>query len=219
MKIVELHKRRKSLYGLETDCNILPESYGAEPDPTGLIALDIAVCDEYGLSAGVELTEEKLLEIVNKSYYVRAKRRALWYLERGDMSKKQLVEKLSKSFPKDICIKVAERFEELSLINDKSYANRLAEQLVLGKKMSPSHAAYLMVGKGIDKDLAKEVTANINADPIALINDIVDRRYKNRLNDEKEVNRAIGYLTRRGFSFSDIKKVIGKYREKDYFED
>lgn len=215
MKIIGIYKRRKSLYGVELDIGVNPKNYGAEADPTGLIALDITVCDEKGLKVGTELDEDKLLNLVNESHFARAKRRALWYLERGDLSKKQLIEKLSRAFPKEIAERVAERFIELSLIDDERYAARLAERLVFDKKMSPKYAAFLMANKGIDRATAQSFTENLEADSLALIREIIERRYKNRLNDEKEINRAIGYLSRRGFEFSDIKKVLREYNDRE----
>ncbi len=208
MKIIELHKRRKSLYGVEMDVSVDPEEYGAEVDPVGFIALDMAVCDEYGIKRGTDITTEKLAEVIDASYFSRAKRRALWYLEQRDLSKKQLIEKLSRSFPETTAIKVADRLEELSLIDDARYASRLANSLVFDKKVSPKYAAYLMTTKGIDRETAREFTENIEVDQIEIIKDILSRRYQNRLGSEKELNRAIGYLARRGFSFSDIKTAL-----------
>lgn len=220
MKIIELKRRRKSLYGLQTDVELDPKLYGADSDPTGLIALDISTCDEYGLKNGMEITDEFLSKVIEASHYNRAKKRALWYLERGDVSKKQLIEKLKRAFPASAAQKAADRMEELGLIDDRRYAEMLANSLVNTKKVSPKMAAYMMTAKGIERDLAGEMTEAIEVDEVELIKSIIERKYIGKLGTEKELNRVINALARRGFSFSDIRTALKAYDSNtQLFED
>ena len=82
MKIIEIKPRRKALSGIRFDCEIIPSEYGAIEDAAGLLALD-----------------SELIALVCESHTKRAKSRAMWYLSRGDCSRKTLVDKLRRSFP------------------------------------------------------------------------------------------------------------------------
>lgn len=220
MKIIDLKRRRKSLYGVEFDIPIDPERYGAESDPTGLIALDIATCDELFIKVGQELDEQKLEEIVYRSHYNRAKQRALWYLDRRDYFKKELLQKLSASFPKEPSREAVERLAELGLVDDRRYAEVMANSLIFNKKVSPKMAKYTLVQKGVDRALADEAVDKIAVDNLSVIREIVERRFAGKLNNEKELNRAISFLARKGFSFSEIKTVLEEFKADLYsFED
>lgn len=215
-----MHSRRKSLFGIEFDCNIDPKEYGAIADSTGLIAIDRFVCDSYNLCSGLELDDLALREIIEESYRSRAKSRALWYLERGDCSKKQLVDKLRRSFPESAAVYAAGKMEELGFINDRRYAERLAKSYVNEKRVAPRKAAFLMSSKGIDRDMAKELANDVETDSVEVIKELINKKYKNSLDDEKSLNRTVAALARRGFSFSDIRTAIRLFNsEIELFEE
>jgi len=148
MKIVALHSRRKSLFGIEFDNEIDPKDYGATVDSTGLIAIDRIVCDLYHLCSGLELDDVTLSKIIQDSYCSRAKSRALWYLERCDCSKKQLIEKLRRNFPESASVYAAEKMEELGFINDRRYAERLAMSIYYRKTCFSPKGCLFNVFKG-----------------------------------------------------------------------
>lgn len=213
MKITAISKRRKSLVALELFPPVNPTEYNAETDSLGLITIDSFVCEQLCLKSGMEISEDQLRDIIEKSFLKRAKNRAMWYLEQGDMSKKQLFLKLARSFPKQSAEKAVDRMEELGLLDDERYAARQAEKLIFEKRNSPEYAAYLLTTKGIDRSLARRITDEIEVDNSEIIREIIERRYHGDLSDEKQLNRAVGYLSRRGFSFSDIKKVTEEYKK------
>ena len=220
MKIVALHSRRKSLYGIEFDCAIDPLNYGATADSTGLIAIDRVICDSYYLCSGFELDDKTLREIIEASHCSRAKSRALWYLERSDCSKKQLIEKLHRNFPESAAVYAADKMEELGFINDRRYAERLATSYITEKRIAPKKAAFLMSSKGIDRDLAKEMANDVETDSVEVIKELINKKYKNSLDDEKSLNRTVAALARRGFSFSDIRTAVRLYNsEIELFEE
>ena len=220
MKIVALHSRRKSLFGIEFDNEIDPKDYGATADSTGLIAIDRVVCDSYHLCSGFELDDVILSQIIEASYCSRAKSRALWYLERSDCSKKHLIEKLRRNFPQSASVYAAEKMEELGFINDRRFAERMAMSYITEKRVSPQKAAFLMSSKGIDRDLAKEMANAVETDSVEVIKQLIDKKYKNSLDDAKALSRTVAALARRGFSFSDIRKAIRlKNSEIELFEE
>ena len=73
MKIVEIKPRRKHISGIVFDIEIVPEDYGADVDPVGLLALDSELCEMKRLKSGTELSDEALTELVRESHIKRAK--------------------------------------------------------------------------------------------------------------------------------------------------
>ncbi len=237
MKIVSLAKRRKSLSAL--GLVPFPDLTGWEgvqvetprpkkgPDgalrpPAGdpKILLDADLCLRKGLRAGQALSEEALAELVAESARARAKSKALWLLSRRDYGEKELAGKLEREFGQEAAAYAARRMAETGLVNDAAYAQRLASQLLEGRKVSARQAVYQITAKGIDRDLAEAAVAGFSPDPKAQIRAVIQQKYSRCLSDEKGVRRTVAGLARRGFSFGDIREVLREWADAyDYNED
>ena len=220
MIILEIKPRRKQLMALVLSPGPEKDEFRFETDSTGLLVLDGELCTEKGITAGRELSFDELKSLVSESYYRRAKHRALWYLSRGDLSKRELTEKLKKICPKEIAEKVAERMTELGYINDERYARRLAESYLKAKRVAPRRAAVEMAAKGIERETVREALGSVEADSVEIICELIEKKYKNKLSDPDSQRKTVAALCRRGFSFSDIRAAIKKYNlELEYTED
>lgn len=208
MKIIEIRPRRKFLSGLIFDCEIDPKEFGADVDAAGYLALDSELCDMKHLKSGVELDDDTLLELVRESHIKRAKSRAMWYLSRGDCSKKGLIEKLKRSFPDYACAVAANRMEELGFINDEAYAKRRLQKIIDEKKVSVKMAKQLLKLEGIDADLIDDAAECTEYDPIESIVGLINKKYKHKLNDKANTDKVIAALMRKGYTFSEIKEAF-----------
>ena len=116
MKILEISKPRKHL------CQVLF-------DTGEVVSLYADYVEEISLSAGAELDEDDLFEIITESERKRAFSRAVYYLADGDYSEKGMVMKLKGAkFSDDAADFAAARLKELGYINDERYAAYLAER-------------------------------------------------------------------------------------------
>ena len=166
MKIVEIKPRRKCVSGIVFDCEIDPKEFGADPDAAGLLSLDSELCEMKSLKSGTKLSEAQLLELVRESHTKRAKSRALWYLSRGDCSRKTLFEKLKRSFPDYACESACDRMEELRFLDDAAYAKRRLQRIIDEKKVSVRMAKQLLKQEGIDPDLIEDAVECAEYDPV-----------------------------------------------------
>ncbi len=182
--------------------------------------LDSKTVSESGLYVGQQLTSDELESLKILSDYTRALSRAVWYIERGSLSKKALREKLARAgFMPAVCEKCAERLAELDLINDEALAERLAEQLTAA---NISHRAALsrMVAKGIPRDIAAAALENTECDTEVQIRAVIDKKYKNKLNEPEQVRKVFAALLRLGFSYGDVRSVLKAYTEElEYSEE
>ncbi len=178
--------------------------------------LDTQVLEDNCIKVGTQLDDDRLHELVIESEYRRAKEKALWLLSGRDYAKGELETKLKKEASAETAAQVCERMEELGLINDENYARRLASDLLNIKKMSVRGAKYKLMEKGIDKDLAEEILDEFEVDPVEQIAELIERKYADKLSDEKLRRRTIAALQRLGYSWSDIKSAIEQFEEEYY---
>ena len=205
MKITEIKPSKLHL-------NLISLSNGEE------ISLDKDVCAEHCLMVDMEIDCEQLKEFKFQSDYVRAKSRALWYLDRMDYSEKALYDKLVlKGFDKKACSAVIAKFIELGLLDDRRYAERLCEKL-LNSGNSKRAAAQKMRQKGLSYDLCKEILEVTEADEGDTLSKLIERKYLEKLSDKNNYHKVYAALVRRGFSYSDVRNALKKYTE-DFSED
>lgn len=177
------------------------------------VLMDKDVCVSHSLMADCEVDSETLEKIKFESDYVRAKSRALWYLDRMDYSEKALYNKLvEKGFSKKACSKVLAKLVELGLVDDRRYAERLCEKLIESGH-SKRAALQKMLLKGVPYDLAKEILSDAESDEVANILSLIEKKYASKLLEPENFQKVYAALVRRGFSYSDVKTALKKYTE------
>ncbi len=208
MKIIEIKKRRKLLSALRFDIEVNPLDYNAESDATGLLAIDSELVEFEHIKEGLELSESKLEALVLRSNIKRAKSRAMWYLSRSGCSKKTLIDKLLRAFPKEAAIAAANRMEELGYIDDEAYARTRLPRIMEEKKVSLKLASRMLIMEGIDREIVESIAAEVEYEPCETILNLIERKYKNKLLDEKGVKNTIAALIRKGYSYGEVKKAL-----------
>ena len=180
------------------------------------VKLDTAVLAENGIRVGCEIDDEDLRELIEKSEYKRAKEKALWLLSGKDYSRKQLNDKLRREASEDTADEVCSRMEELGLISDEDYAKRLAHDLIYRKKMSLRGARYKLMEKGIDRELCDEILEEFDVDPVDQIVQIVEKKYADKLGDEKGRRRTYAALQRLGYCSGDIMEALAEFEQEEF---
>lgn len=202
MTVTAVEPRRKSLSALYID-----GEYAMKLDTQTLI--------ENRISAGVEIDDEELKQLIELSDTRRAKEKAMWLISYRDHSSKELYDKLRRDYSEEAAQKALERMQELGLINDEAFAKRYAAELH-SKHQSPSTIRYKLLQKGIDRDTAEEIVEDLDIDPAEEIKALVEKKYTRSLSDEKGLKRTVAALQRAGYRFSDIKSVLSAYIRDDY---
>lgn len=145
----------------------------------------------YSLKEGKELNEkeyEKLIFdlILSKTYFL---------LSRKDYTLKELEMKLFFRYKnKEIIQKVLENLKEKSYINEFDYIINY----VRSKKYGRKRLEYELMKKGIKKELINEAYKEIEIDEKEEI-----KKFLPKIKD-KDKNKQINFLMRKGFSIGDI---------------
>lgn len=205
MRITEIKPRRKHLSALYLD-----GEFSACLN-TGLLA-------EEGIRSGQEISEERLQDLMEKSDLRRAREKALYLLSFRDHSKKELMEKLRRTAGEEAAKEAAERMESLGLVNDEYYAEKLARELLFHKHYAAKRVVYELIQKGIEKERAEEITAELSPASEEQIAALLSGRYAFSLQDEKGKKRAVSGLQRLGFSWEEIRRALSHYAPEEGYE-
>lgn len=183
-------------------------------DNSRTVFVDVDVCCEYSLKCGMEITAEKLTEILKRSDFVRAKERALWYLDRSDHSEKALYDKLVRAgFAKESCAAVMAWLKEYGMVDDERYSARLASKYS-ESNVSKREAYQKLLMKGVPRDLIKETLQDVEFDEAAQIRAVIEKKYSNKLGNRADVQKVYAALIRKGFTFSAVRDVLKVYCEE-----
>lgn len=204
MEITKIAPRRKGLSQLYID------NEEAMKLDTQMLLLE-------GIKAGMELTDQQLHELVQKSDARRAQEKALYLLEYRSHSKKELADKIARTAAtKEAAQEAANRMEDLGLIDDARYARDYARSLFLRKKFGSRRVKQELLQKGIDRDLADEILGEYaQLDTGETIYDILSRKYPAFMQDEKVRRRAVAALQRFGYSFEEIRSAMRTAEEME----
>lgn len=202
MKVTALEKKRKNLTSVFIDFEYA-------------LDLDTRVLEENRILPGTELDDDRLHSLIFQSEHRRAKEKALWLISFRDHSSKELFVKLRKDFSEDTANATVERMIELRLIDDESYARRLAKDLH-AKHLSEQNIRRKLIEKGIDKDFAESVASELEIDPVEEICILIEKKYIKKLSDETGRRRTVAALQRAGYRWSDIKSALSRFVHDDY---
>ena len=148
-----------------------------------------------------------------------AKKRAMYLLGGKDYSRKELLQKLLKNYSRETCEAAVEQMAEYGYLNDERYAKKLARQYIEVRKYGKSRAKMMMIQKGLGSALADEALEQYSADDmIDEIVSIIEKKYYDKLfvdgpDGQKEMQKVMAALARRGYGYEDIKSAVAVVRE------
>ena len=172
------------------------------------VTLDNMTLIKNHIKAGVEISDEELHSLIQQSEKQRANEKALNLITYRDHSKKELKEKLSRTYSEETAEEIAEKMQEAGLVNDEEYARKYAEELLCKKHMSMRGIEFRLREKGISPEIIQTISKELECDPAAEIQQVLAKKYPSYLQDEKIKKRAIAALQRLGWSWSDIKNAM-----------
>lgn len=151
-------------------------------------------------------------EQLEKSYE-NALNEAVKQLSYRDLSKSTLLKKLiSKGHSEDACEYAIAYLEQRNLIDDKRYAESMLRSYSR-RGYGNARIKQELKMRGVSNDDAMEIYEQYKTD-FSLLHSLLDKKLKGDTSDKKQVQKAIAFLQRRGFSWSEIKKAIESYPDE-----
>lgn len=182
-----------------------------------LFSVDDLLLAQEKISIGSCYTQQELSLLYEKSSTGKAVQKAYSILSYRSHSKKELYDKLCKTFD-DTCAQAAcEKMENLGLIDDYEYCKAKTEYLILTKRCSLGETRCKLLTLGINKDII-ESCIDLYDDEIQAENlrILIEKKYRSKL---AEPQKVIAALMRKGFSYYEIKTALNELHietEDDY---
>lgn len=125
-------------------------------------------------------------------------------LTHAPRSRAELAEALSrKHVPDDVAARLLDRFVEVGLIDDESFARAWVESRQRSKGLATKVLAMELRRKGIDDDVAREVLADLDPeDERAAAHRLVQKKLRSMrgLDSTTQIRRLTGMLARKGYA-------------------
>ena len=177
--------------------------------------------EDFGLYAGLQLSDEQLANLRESAGEMSAKMRAVRIVAASSVSKRDLEHRLVQKGEKPDQAKAAvEWMSEMSLLDD----GKTAEQVVarcISKGYGRARAKQALYEKRIPKELWEDALADY-PDQTNKIMEFLESRLIDGAS-EKDVKRAIDALLRRGHSYAAIRHAMREmamdsheFREGEY---
>lgn len=160
-----------------------------------------------GLKKGDKLTEHEVEQIRKLGLESKAYLLCTIKLLRRPHSEKEIREYLKrKKYDQELIDAVIERLYAYRYLDDKAFAQAWIESRRRSKQRSTRRLYQELLQKGIDRELIGELLDHPQDDEREALRELISRkqrqtRYKDRL-------RLMQYLTRQGFSYSDVVEAL-----------
>lgn len=174
---------------------------------------NVEIIADYHIKNGRQLSQEDLEQAIHANEYRKARERALYLLDYRDHSYVELFKKLEKNYSEETCFEVMERMVEIGVINDRRYAERLAEKLMTVKRFGYYRARQEMLLKGLDKELIEDNLAEYEEDTLDRLAELVEKKYACKIVDRDSINKVKNALARQGYTYSEINQVLQEYKD------
>lgn len=188
--------------------------------------LSTPVAARFGLRVGLELTQERVDELLKGQVYQKALDQALRHLAARAHSAKQIETKLGK---KDYGPKVIEqvimRLKEMGYLNDLDFALRKTDFAAKDKKLGQRRAAIDLMKAGVEKQVIKQALEAVyeTHDSAKAARELALKQHKrlSKLDSITAKRRLMGLLLRRGYDYETVRlvteEVLGEINEQDSY--
>ena len=168
---------------------------------------------KWDLKEGQVLFEKDFKEIKESILLKRAKKRALYLLEKTGRSESNLASKLKEGFyPEDIVENAVNYAKSFGYLDDENFARNLLESRMY--KKSKQEIIATLKQKGLEQETIKDVFDkhyDEDSEKEAIKHHMDKKRIDLESITPKELNKFYSYLARKGFSFDSISSQIKKH--------
>ncbi len=185
---------------------------------------------DFGLYQDMELDEETAQALLDAAEESAMKEKALSALTVRPMSRRELTDKLTarprrprepedgaEADPSGEARKaraeaVADRLEDLGLLDDGAYAVQVAQHYA-AKGYGPRKIRDELFRRGVPRDCWDGAMEAL-PDPGSAIDAFLEKKLRDWTGDPRELKRASDALARRGYAWQDISAALGRYETR-----
>ncbi|MBQ3431949.1 MAG: RecX family transcriptional regulator [Clostridia bacterium] len=161
-----------------------------------------------GIYQSTQVEEEELARIEEEIMTRRAFNKGMDYLSRRAHSKKELIEKISRTSEKKYAIMAVDMLEQRGYVDDSAFAEQYYEYLQRVKHFGAKRIEMELNKKGIDRTIIAALREADESEPQEEIRALLEGRFASKLYDEKAKQRTVNALLRLGYRYSDIRNAL-----------
>lgn len=178
---------------------------------------------DFSLYQGREISVQEAERLEQSGNISLLKTKAYDAISRKPMSRRDLEKKLSSwEATETEMLEICDRFEELSLLNDESYAKMLARhyhQKGYGTKKIQQEFYQHGIQRDLWEDALEELTEEGNHQVIDRFISQKFRSLQGESPDQKQIKKVSDALARRGFSWDEIRSGLLRFTQSLELED
>lgn len=188
-----------------------------------LLTVDEDFWFSSGYVSGDEIDDGDLVAFKEAAGSRLAFNSAMFSLDMRDHSEREIRQKLSRKYDENSVDTAVEKLLDLGLVNDRRYAELLTRELFERKRYGKNRVRSELYRKGIASEIVNEVLEEYEnenePDNVQTIVDIIEKKYYNKLIDEKSRQKVVASLVRLGYSFSDIRQAMREFSSDEFYEE
>ncbi|MFN8076937.1 MAG: regulatory protein RecX [Kineosporiaceae bacterium] len=125
-------------------------------------------------------------------------------------TRSQLAQAMARrAVPEDVAERVLDRFTELGLVDDAEYARQWVTSRQQVKGLAPRALAQELRRRGVADELVRDAVSVVRPeDEVAAATRLVERRWVEGEDEQRQVRRLTAMLARRGYSASVAMRAI-----------
>lgn len=160
---------------------------------------------KYGLSTGIEITADKLREVITESDIVIASNLAMKYVSSKLVTSKQLRDYLKgKGYSANVVSNVVKKCNEYGIINDQNFASSYIN--IKQNNLSKRAIENKLIQKGISKEISSEYLQDFDDTNVAITT--AEKFMRNKDFTEENITKLLRHLSYKGFDYDVINKVL-----------
>jgi regulatory protein len=173
--------------------------------------IDLINFAQNNLKIGLELTDEKLKEIVRKAEFQKTLDKTLRFATLRPRSEKEIKDYFRrKKVHESIHAELFEKLKHFGLIDDEAFTKWWIEQRMSFKPKGKKALLNELAGKGIKKEVSEEVLGKLEINESVVARDLIVRNARKweRYDPKDASKKKAEYLARKGFSWDVVKGVL-----------
>jgi regulatory protein len=176
--------------------------------------LDERLLLDFDLYVGKEISNSDIEKFKEGDSYQKCMEKAFRFLSFRMRSEKEMRDKLLEKYDAKIVEKAIEKLKDLKYVNDIDFARAWVESRKVGR--GKRALSFELSRKGVTKEIIDEALLGLSGDEeFESALDLVKKKSKYKNLDRNEAYQKIGgFLSRRGYSYDIIKKIINKKYNK-----
>ncbi len=178
------------------------------------LELDRETVQRLNLAPGQELSPSFLQYIRKEDIYSQALRRALKLIRLRPRSEKELRDKIAPLFPQEVLERLIRELTAEGLLDDARVGQAWIDWYLAQRRKSAREIERELFRRGLKKALVKKLLSSIPADEEEkTARQLAKKKMRTaaKLKDRRALYQKVGgYLARKGFAYSAIKKALEK---------